>query len=53
MKQNLRCYACIYCTTCDKKQEEKCENENYILYTTKEEKELCNLMCGEPQKDED
>ena len=54
MKQNLRCYACVYCPTCDKEQEEKCVKENYMLFATKDDIRLCELMgCGEPQKDED
>lgn len=52
MKMNPRCYSCIYCQTCTKEQEEKCKEVNYILLTTKEAKELCDLMCGEVQ-DED
>ena len=53
MKQNLRCYACVYCLTCDEEQEKKCANENYMLFTTKDDVRLCELMCGEPQEDED
>ena len=52
IKQNLRCYACIYCSTCDKEQEEKCTNEHYILFTTEEQKTLCDLMCGEVENDD-
>ena len=54
MKQNLRCYACIYCATCDKEQEEKCTNMNYALFTTENDTKMCDLMgCGEIQEDED
>ena len=52
MKTNARCYACVYCQTCDKTQEQKCASQHYIMFTTEEQAELCNLMCGEPQ-DED
>ena len=51
MKNNFRCYACVYCLTCDKENEEKCANMHYALFTTKEDVELCNLMCGEPQEE--
>lgn len=44
MKNSPRCYACVYCQTCDKEQELKCLEQNYILFTTKEEKEMCDLM---------
>ena len=53
MKDNLRCYACIYCQTCDKEQELKCANEHYILFTTEEQKQLCDLMCGEAEVEDD
>ena len=44
MKQNSRCYGCIYCQTCDKEQELKCANEHYILFTTEEQAKMCELM---------
>ena len=47
MKKNSRCYGCVYCQTCDKEQEQKCANEHYILFTTEKQKELCDLICGE------
>ena len=53
MKQNLRCYACIYCAMCDKEQEEKCANMNYTLFATENDIRMCELMgCGDTQ-DED
>ena len=53
MKMCARCYACVYCQTCDKEQEQKCANENYILFTTEEQKALCDLICGEIENNED
>ena len=53
MKISPRCYACAYCQTCDKEQELKCANENYILFTTEEQKTLCDLICGEIENNED
>lgn len=44
MKKSPKCYACIYCQTCDKENELKCESRDYILFTTEEEKQLCDLM---------
>lgn len=44
MKKNPICYMCGWCRECDKEQEEKCSEQNYILFATKEEKEMCNLM---------
>ena len=51
MKSNIKCYICVFCQTCDKEQEEKCKQNNYMLLTTKQDKELCDLMCGEPQNE--
>lgn len=54
IKQNLRCYACVYCSTCDKEQEEKCANMNYTLFATENDIRMCELMgCGDIQEDED
>lgn len=53
IKQNLRCYACVYCSTCDKEQEEKCANMNYTLFATENDIRMCELMgCGDIQEDE-
>lgn len=51
MKKNFKCYSCIYCSICSNEQEEKCESEDYILYTTKADKELCDMFCGKAEKD--
>ena len=51
MKMNSRCYGCVYCQTCDKENEEECASQNYIMFTTEEQKELCNLMRGEVEDD--
>ena len=54
IKQNLRCYACVYCSTCDKEQEEKCANMHYALFATENDIRMCELMgCGDIQEDED
>lgn len=53
MKQNSHCYGCVYCQTCDKENEEKCSKQNYILFTTDAQMELCELMgCGEVEEDD-
>lgn len=49
MKENPKCYMCIYCRQCDKEQEKKCKELKYILFATEEDEKLCNLMCGEPR----
>ena len=46
MKLNPKCYICVYCQQCDKLQEERCRNMDYVLFTTEEQKELCEIMCG-------
>lgn len=46
MKQNVKCYICAYCQQCDKEQELKCKEMNYILFTTEEQQKMCKLMCG-------
>ena len=51
MKRNAKCYGCIYCQTCDKKHEQYCESQHYILFTTDAQKELCDLICGEIEDD--
>lgn len=53
MKQNSRCYGCVYCQMCDKEQEQKCANEHYILFTTEQQAKLCDLMCGEAEIEND
>lgn len=52
MKQNAKCYICAYCQQCNKEQEEKCKSKDYILFTTEEQKKMCDLMCGEVEEDE-
>ena len=53
MKQNSRCYGCVYCQTCDKEQEQKCANEHYILFTTETQAKMCELMgCYEVEEDD-
>lgn len=53
MKISPKCYACVYCQTCDKKNEERCASQNYIMFTTEEQKELCDLMCGNGEIEDD
>jgi hypothetical protein len=52
MKPIAKCYICVYCQQCDKKQQEKCKSLNYILFTTDEQKKMCDLMCGRIEDDE-
>ena len=52
MKKNFKCYSCVYCRECDECLEKKCQEMDYVLYTTEKDKELCDMMCGEvEQKD--
>lgn len=51
MKKNPMCYGCIYCQKCDKDQEEKCASMDYVLYTTKEDRMYCDMICGKIEKD--
>lgn len=51
MKKNFKCYGCVYCKSCDKELEEKCASYDYVLFCTKEERELCDIMC--PQIEEE
>ena len=44
MKQNSRCYGCVYCQTCDKEQERYCASEHYIMFTTEEQKKFQHLQ---------
>lgn len=53
LRENLRCYACAYCQICSKEQEIKCASRDYILFTTEEQKELCDLMCGKIEEESD
>lgn len=46
MRLNPKCYACTYFKQCDKEQEMKCRELNYILFTTEEQSQLCDIMCG-------
>jgi hypothetical protein len=53
LKQNAKCYICAYCQQCNKEQEEKCKKLDYILFTTEEQKKMCDLMgCGEVKENE-
>ena len=53
MKMNSRCYGCVFCQSCDKENEEKCASQHYIMFTTEEQAELCDLMCGEAEVEDD
>lgn len=46
MRENIKCYACVWFKQCDKELEEKCKERDYILYATQKDKELCDIMCG-------
>ena len=52
MKKNVKCYICIYCQNCSKEQEQKCRKLNYALFTTEEQKQLCELICEGIEKDD-
>lgn len=52
MKKSIKCYLCVWCQQCDTEQEQKCAKLDYILFTTENDKKLCDMICGEPQ-DED
>ena len=52
MKQCAKCYACVYCQMCDKENEEKCASQHYILFTTEQQAQMCDLMCGEAEDDD-
>ena len=53
MKMNPQCYICVHCRQCDKEQEKKCRELKYILFTTEEQSQLCDLMCGGNDDDGD
>ena len=53
MKENPQCYICVHCQQCDKIQETKCKELNYILFTTEEESQLCDLMGCYEEVEED
>ena len=53
MKQNPQCYICVHCQQCDKIQEAKCKELNYILFTTEEQSQLCDLMGCYEEVEED
>lgn len=52
MRKNPKCYICVYCQQCDEKQEEKCIEMDYALFTTEQDKELCDMICGEIQNED-
>ena len=47
------CSTCIWSKVCICKGTEKdfCTNNLHILYASKEDKELCDMMCGEVEDD--
>lgn len=54
MKKSVKCYICVHCRQCDKEQEKKCRELKYILFTTEEQSQLCDLMgCGGNDDDGD
>ena len=52
MRLSALCYGCVYCRQCDKEQEQKCRNLDYALFTTDEQKQMCQLMCGGIEEDD-
>ena len=53
MKNSPRCYGCVYCQMCDKENELKCASQHYIMFTTEEQAELCDLMCNNSEEEND
>lgn len=53
MRQNPKCYGCGFFKECEENREimKKCTNNDYVLFCTEQEKELCDIMCGEPEDD--
>ena len=45
LRKNAKCYGCIYFSQCDKRIEMKCSDNNYFLFTTKQDKgaRLCKI----------
>ena len=52
LRKNAKCYGCIYFLQCDKRIEMKCSDNNYFLFTTKQDKELCDMLCGGVENDD-
>lgn len=53
MMQNAKCYGCAFFKECKKNEEymNRCIEHGYILYCTQADKDLCDMMCGEPEDD--
>lgn len=51
MRENFKCYACCWFKYCDENTMKKCIGEDYVLYSTEEQKDLCDLMC--PNEEEE
>lgn len=40
-----KCEQCAYLKQCDEFQKTNCKNMDYILFTTEQDKKLCDLFC--------
>lgn len=47
------CSTCVYSKVCKGMEKDFCTNNLHILYATKEDKELCDMMCGGVEEDYD
>lgn len=51
LRKNVKCYGCVYFQKCNLVMENKCSINNYFLFATKEDAELCDIMCGDIEGD--
>ena len=49
----MKCFDCDWLDCVDNMFCQYCIENDYILYATKEDKELCDMMCGEVEEDYD
>ncbi len=43
---DISCSKCAWAEYCKGKENKYCKDNSYIFFTSKEDKELCDLMCG-------
>ena len=48
----MKCFDCEWLDYVGNMFCQYCIENDYILYTTKEDKELCDMMCGEVEDEE-
>lgn len=51
MENQCPCIYCCWLKYCDESTKQKCADNNYIIFANIDDKNLCNLMCGEAQDD--